>query len=345
MRIQNIVSAGLAALLLGLASTGVSAQPAPADKGQAEAERDRTRQAAEAQRERAQQAAEAQRDRAQEQADANRERSDVERELEKARAELQDAAREVARLSGELAAPFVDGISRGFRFAGQRAMLGVGIEDTERGVRVASVTPNGPGAEAGLKVGDTIIAIDGAALTDTRVAGGGKQSPSEILLGQMANVDAGETVKLRVLNESGGERDATVKAREISTRMFLGNLPPLPAPKGQSFAYSYGYGGPGSWLFRSSPWAQMQLVPLTAALGTYFGTSKGLLVVRGPESDVLGLRDGDVILDIGGREPTTPEHAIRILGSFEPGEAMKITVMREKRRQTLDVKVPAQGDG
>jgi S1-C subfamily serine protease len=89
----------------------------------------------------------------------------------------------------------------------------------------------------------------------------------------------------------------------------------------------------------------MQLVPLTAALGTYFGTSKGLLVVRGPESDVLGLRDGDVILDIGGREPTTPEHAIRILGSFEPGEAMKITVMREKRRQTLDVKVPAQGDG
>ena len=85
----------------------------------------------------------------------------------------------------------MDGVARGFRFAGQRAMLGIGIEDTERGVRVASVSPNGPAADAGLKVGDTIVAIDGAELADTRVAGGGKQSPSELLLAQMANVDAG----------------------------------------------------------------------------------------------------------------------------------------------------------
>ena len=52
--------------------------------------------------------------------------------------------------------------------AGQRAMLGFVTEDVERGVRVASVTPNGPAAEAGLEVGDTITEIDGAALTDTR---------------------------------------------------------------------------------------------------------------------------------------------------------------------------------
>ena len=89
----------------------------------------------------------------------------------------------------------------------------------------------------------------------------------------------------------------------------------------------------------------MQLVTLTPALGKYFGTDKGLLVVRGPESAALGLRDGDVILDIGGREPTTPEHAMRILGSFEAGEPLKITIMREQRRQTLDVKIPADRSG
>jgi C-terminal processing protease CtpA/Prc len=354
MRTRNIFSTTLVALLIALAAAGAAAQqPAPGDaQQQVEAERRAAaavaRQRAEAEREAAEAAREQERaareQRAEVERDSREQRTELERNLEEARAELQDAAREVARLSSQLSAPFVDGIERVFRFAGQRSMLGIGIEDTERGVRIASVSPNGPAAEAGLKVGDMIIAIDGAMLADTRVAGGGTQSPSELLLTQMANVDAGETVKLRVLNESGAERDATVKAGEISTRIFARN-PIIVPPKGQNYSYSYRYGGPGSWFVRSSPWAQMQLVTLTPVLGAYFGASKGLLVVRGPERDVLGLRDGDVILDIGGREPTTPEHAIRILGSFEAGEPMKITIMREKRRQVLDVKVPAEGDG
>ena len=39
-----------------------------------------------------------------------------------------------------------------------------------------------------------------------------------------------------------------------------------------------------------------------------------------------------MILDIGGREPTSPEHAMRILGSFEKGEPLKITIMREQEQ-------------
>ena len=52
------------------------------------------------------------------------------------------------------------------------------------------------------------------------------------------------------------------------------------------------------------------------------------------------LRDGDVILDIGGREPQTPQHAMRILASFEPGEAIPIAVMRQRRRETVTIAVP-----
>jgi hypothetical protein len=48
-----------------------------------------------------------------------------------------------------------------------------------------------------------------------------------------------------------------------------------------------------------------------------------------------------VILDIAGREPSGPEHALRILSSFEPGETMRVTIMRERRRETLEVKMPA----
>jgi S1-C subfamily serine protease len=209
-------------------------------------------------------------------------------------------------------------------------------EDVERGVRVASLTPNGPAAQAGLKIGDTITEIDGARLTDTRTTGAGKQSPTELLLAQMANVDPDESVKLHVVDESGAERDVTVKARPLSTNVWIN--PPMPAPPGTYFR-----GGPGNfWFFNGdNPWSQMQLVALTPGLGNYFGTTKGLLVVHAPEDAMLQLKDGDVILDIGGREPTSPEHAMRILGSFQKGEPLKITIMRNKSKQTLDVKLPA----
>jgi hypothetical protein len=96
---------------------------------------------------------------------------------------------------------------------------------------------------------------------------------------------------------------------------------------------------------RSSLWAGMQLAALTPALGAYFGTDKGLLVLRGPGNDVLGLRDGDVILDIGGREPSGPEHALRILASFERGETLRIAIMREQRRQVLELQIPLDPAG
>ena len=48
-------------------------------------------------------------------------------------------------------------------------------------------------------------------------------------------------------------------------------------------------------------------------LAAYFGTSDGILVVDAPGDSTLGLKAGDVILAIGGRKPTSPSHAFRIL--------------------------------
>jgi C-terminal processing protease CtpA/Prc len=327
---------GLTALVLGFASSAAVAQAADDNQQQQEqkAQQQSQKQAQQAQKEQQQAQKQAQK---QQQDAQQRDQMSLQRDLEQAREELQQAAREVARLSSELAAPIVRDVQHQFRFRGQRAMLGFVTEDVERGVRVASVTPNGPAAEAGLKVGETVTEIDGARLTDARPTGAGKQSPTELLLAQMANVDPGESVKLHVINEAGAERDVTVKARPMATNVFIN--PPAPAPPG-----TYSFSAPGNfWFFGggSNPWSQMQLVTLTSGLGSYFGTTKGLLVVRAPEDSTLQLKDGDVILDIGGREPTSPEHAMRILGSFQRGEPLKITIMRNKSKQTLDVKLPA----
>jgi len=324
---------GLTALVLGFASANAIAQ-AKSDTQQQDDQKQQ-QQAQKQQQQAQKEQKQAQKQQQQEVTAQSRDQASLQRDLDKARAELQQAAREVARLSSELAQPFVRDVQHQFRYRGQRAQLGFVTEDVERGVRVASVTPNGPAAEAGLKIGDTITEIDGARLTDTRTTNAGKQSPTELLLAQMANVDPGESVKLRVVNEAGAERDVTVKTRPMATNVWIN--PPTPAPPG---AFSYPF-GPGNFFFTANPWSQMQLVELTSALGAYFGTSKGLLVVRGPEDAALQLKDGDVILDIGGREPTSPEHAMRILGSFQKGEPLKITIMRNKSKQTLDVKLPA----
>ena len=270
---------------------------------------------------------------------------DLQKQLEQAQRQLEDAARDVARLSSQN--PVLRDFERRFRYAGQRAMLGVSIEDTERGARVAGVSPGGPAADAGLKVGDTILSIEGAGLAAPRNAGGAGQSPTDRLLDRLADVDPGESVKLHVLAEKGGERDVTVQAGEITPQFFartstvapLAGLRVTPAKPGQNV---FAFNGPSSWsmLVEGNPWSEMQLVALTPELGAYFGSQKGLLVLRGPGSDSLRLQDGDVILDIGGREPTSPEHALRILGSFQPGEMLKITIMRKQRREALEFQMP-----
>jgi len=87
-------------------------------------------------------------------------------------------------------------------------------------------------------------------------------------------------------------------------------------------------------------WGGIELVNLNADLGEYFGVREGVLVVRASEDSTLPLKGGDVILAIGGRKPTSPMHAMRILRSYESGETVSIDVQRKQRRTTLSWKVP-----
>ena len=85
----------------------------------------------------------------------------------------------------------------------------------------------------------------------------------------------------------------------------------------------------------------MELVALNPELGEYFGADNGVLVVRAPKKDdTLGLQSGDVILRIGDREVKSPEHAMRILRSYEPEEELTLHVIRRGRSETLAGTVP-----
>jgi S1-C subfamily serine protease len=254
--------------------------------------------------------------------------AELQREIARAREQLSESAAEIARLSAQMTQPVLRDVMSNVRYiAGGQAVLGLTIDDTELGVLVSGVTPNGPAAAAGVTVGDTIVAIN-----DIELGSASVRSPSAALYGEVGNVVPGDEVKLRVLR-GGDYRDLVVEARE--------NQP------WRSFVFD---GGRVSWpgegvsfrqFLQPRAWSDMELVTLTPALGEYFGVEEGLLVVRAGQAAELGFRDGDVILDLGGRVPQSPEHALRIMASFEPGESLQAAIMRQRRREALAIRVPA----
>ncbi|MGH8252334.1 MAG: PDZ domain-containing protein [Steroidobacteraceae bacterium] len=254
-------------------------------------------------------------------------------QLAEAQRRLEDAAREVAELSGEAAA----GAMRNFEFflpGTRRAMLGVnlgGAEANGGGVRVAGVSPGGPAAEAGVEAGDIIVAIEKKKVTTGRE-----------LVTAMADIEPGEKVDLD-LKRAGKPLKLVVEARALNQMFFAGtrvmpSVPAIPAFPSMPSLPAMAALGDGHWLLDA--WGDAEFVTLTPGLGRYFGADEGVLVARAPADKGLGLEDGDVIVAIGGREPENGRHAMRILRSYEPGEAIELRILRDRRARTLEAKVP-----
>jgi PDZ domain len=267
------------------------------------------------------------------------------RALMESREELERAARDVARLSADNARRQT-GATRAFMYAALgRPMLGVQVDDADGGARVTSVSPGGPAQAAGVRTGDVIVSADGQALA------GGDGSPRDRLISLVGEVEPGATVHL-VVSRDGVEQLIDVQTRENGNVLRFFGDEPYSVRVGPGTVRVPGVsvgatGTPGAeWLHIftpfASPWNDMELVPLTEQLGRYFGASEGLLVVRAPGDDTIGLQDGDVILTIGGRTPSSPEHAMRILASFEPGETVEISILREQRRRSIEYEIPGR---
>ena len=274
--------------------------------------------------------------------EVEREVVDIEREMRRAESRLAEAARRVAELSSRQL-PQVSGSvwSSGFS---DKPVLGVTIGEPAgqgpvEGVEVLGVSPGGPAAEAGLRAGDVITAINSESLS----ADDGEEA-NRRLLDFMTGVEEGDVLDVEYLR-AGRSANAEVKPRAVSPQVFSFGGPGRQfrfegpsvrvAPDVESFVFVAGDEG----------WGDMEMVKLTEGLGRYFGTEEGMLVVRAPENEKFELQDGDVILDIDGRSPNSVSHAIRILGSYQSGEKLKIRIMRDKRKRTLEVEMPENRRG
>jgi type II secretory pathway component PulC len=263
--------------------------------------------------------------------------AETERRLEDARRRLDAAAREVAELSMSVSEHAVPSIRHFTRIGAPRAMLGINLgprggDEPKEGVKIASVSPGGAAESAGLKAGDVLLEIG-----DKQLKAEPDLSAREVLLQAMGEVKPGQKVKLRYRRDKK-EATATVTAEAPVIRGFSRPLAirGMTAPTVGAMPFP----PPLAMMRAVGVFGSAELVPLTPKLGQYFGAEKGLLVVRAPADSRLKLEDGDVIVDIDGRTPTSATHAFRILGSYQAGEQLKLGVLRMKKRMAFEVTIP-----
>lgn len=270
---------------------------------------------------------------------------EVEERLRMAEERMAEAAREIAEISKERL-PRMAEIEERFAMA-NKPRLGVTIETTDEpgpveGVKILGVTPGSAAEDAGLRSGDVLTSVN-----DEALGAGSSNEANSRLLDFMKGVEEGDVLAVEYL------RDGKVGSVEVEPRVmdswafaWRGNGDELHIPRApispeiverfkMEFAYPWHHSGLGD----------MELVELNEGLGRYFGTDKGLLVVSAPKSDAFDIRDGDVIQSIDGREPKDTRHAMRILGSYSSGERLKLGIMRDKKKVTIDVEIPVDHHG
>jgi S1-C subfamily serine protease len=214
------------------------------------------------------------------------------------------------------------------------------------GIGILSVTPGSAADDAGLRAGDILTSIDGESLT----ADSAEESSMRVLK-HMKTVEEGDQFEVEYLRD-GNVGKVQIEPRVVPSDAYAWTskdpsfvmpvMPDMPevhvSPEAiQKFQFAF-----GGW---RGGWGDMEVVELTEGLGRYFGADSGLLVISAPASNAFKLQEGDVIQKIDGREPSSVNHCMRILGSYQPGETLVLNILRDKKQQTIEIEVPDDRTG
>ena len=202
--------------------------------------------------------------------------------------------------------PMIASIREHLRQPRMGIMVDTRSRDTDKwGAYVTSVTPGGPADKAGILSGDIIMRIAGKSLTEhaAKSDSDDESSPGVRLINIVSQLQPGKpvdielrrgtqnrNVKVTPIEEDSpalarlmtdrsprtGSFSYTLPSREFSGRLATPEAMTMEAPSmnlfsgAGSFMYSFGSNG----LF-----ANLELVSLNEKLGSYFGTTEGVLVV------------------------------------------------------------------
>ncbi len=215
-----------------------------------------------------------------------------------------------------------------------------------RGVAVEKVVEGSPAANAGLRDGDVILRFNGEEVTSSRKL--------TRLVGEVA---PDHQVRLTIsCNGVESEITATIGRRpapRFESGFFAvpGASPRIEMPDFEGFPgvpavpYPRGEGNTMVWRLGSSRQIGVSLTSLTKQLSEHFGVKGGSMINNVRENSPAanaGLRAGDIIVEIDGKEVTSDVDIIRGISAKAEGD-VSITFVRNGARQTVQV-TPEKGN-
>ena len=237
---------------------------------------------------------------------------------------------------------------------GAGSSIGVSVRDTTAeeaqkaklespaGVMIESVNADSPASRAGFQAGDIVLEFDGERVRSvrqfTRLV---QETPPRRSVNAVV-LRGGSRQTLRVEPETAGgftaERLRRPDNLELRRRDRL-QLDALP---------NFDFNIAPDVLRRSLGGGLIlgvSIASLTPQLAEYFGVKEGVLVssvAADTPAAAAGLRAGDVITAVGGQSTTTPSDVVSALRRVQPGEAVDISVTRERKSLTLKATLPGR---
>ncbi|MEX2120898.1 MAG: PDZ domain-containing protein [Pirellulales bacterium] len=199
--------------------------------------------------------------------------------------------------------------------------LGVNLrEDARGGVEIARVEPGSPAAEAGLRPGDQILTINGQRVTSRGSVGS-----------LIQRADPGDDVLIEIIRDG---RRRTASATLVPRGEVFGDQDGRPYRE-EGFEPSPRYGRRTEDTRRTRA---------RGALGvTVDDDGRGDVWIErvypdGP-ADEAGLRRGDQILAIDGRDVRSATELVGRLGRMRADQEVEIEIARDRRRRTIEARL------
>jgi S1-C subfamily serine protease len=232
--------------------------------------------------------------------------------------------------------------------AGRGSRIGVTIKDADdakAGVTVESVSPDGPADKAGIKAGDVITDFDG------------EKVRSVIQFSRLVRETPSKRTVAVVLTRGGQRQTVNVTTETTDdgvTRLFdfartpRPATPPAPpaaprAPRPPLMLQTQPFDNFPSVIVRGRRLGA-SIETLDDQLAGYFGVKEGVLVksvAEGSAGQKAGLKAGDVITSINGRQIYDTTDVNRAIDRNSDSDDFTMEITRDKKTQTLKGKFDA----